>query len=89
MSMALLVGFIVALPMNWWLVARHLKHGMTTVRPATAATPETKAAGSTKAAASSKSTPAVPRIALLGMMNFSLAAFVGGLALAAWIATVR
>jgi hypothetical protein len=37
MSMALLVGFIVAYPMNWWLVAHHLKHGMMTVRPATAA----------------------------------------------------
>ena len=36
MSMALLVGFILAYPMNWWLVANHLKHGMMTVRPATA-----------------------------------------------------
>jgi hypothetical protein len=37
MSMGLLVGFIVAYPMNWWLVADHLKHGMMTVRPAGAA----------------------------------------------------
>lgn len=36
MSMALLVGFIVAYPINWWLVANHLKHGMMTVRPAVA-----------------------------------------------------
>jgi hypothetical protein len=36
MSMALLVGFVIAYPMNWWLVANHLKHGMTTVRPASA-----------------------------------------------------
>jgi hypothetical protein len=34
MSMGLLVGFIIAYPMNWWLVAHHLKHGMMTVRPA-------------------------------------------------------
>jgi hypothetical protein len=34
MSIGLLVGFIVAFPMNWWLVANHLKHGMMTVRPA-------------------------------------------------------
>ncbi len=34
MSIALLAGAIVAYPMNWWLVARHLKHGMMTVRPA-------------------------------------------------------
>lgn len=33
MSMALLVGFVIAYPMNWWLVANHLKHGMMTVRP--------------------------------------------------------
>lgn len=32
MSMALLVGFIVAYPMNWWLVSNHMKHGMMTVR---------------------------------------------------------
>src|SRR5215471_5576618 len=37
MSMGLLVGFIVAYPMNWWLVANHLKHGTMTVRPAAAA----------------------------------------------------
>jgi len=34
MSMSLLVGFVCAYPMNWWLVAHHLKHGMMTVRPA-------------------------------------------------------
>jgi hypothetical protein len=34
MSMGLLVGFITAYPMNWWLVTYHLKHGMMTVRPA-------------------------------------------------------
>lgn len=32
MSMALLAGFIVAYPLNWWLVAKGLKHGMSTVR---------------------------------------------------------
>ena len=33
MSMALIVGFILAYPMNWWLVANNMKHGMLTVRP--------------------------------------------------------
>ena len=37
MSMGLTVGSIAAYPMNWWLVAYHLKHGMMTVRPAGAA----------------------------------------------------
>jgi hypothetical protein len=34
MSMSLLFGFIVAYPINWWLVSHHLKHGMLTIRPA-------------------------------------------------------
>ncbi len=33
MSMALLSGFVVTYPINWWLVAKGLKHGMMTVRP--------------------------------------------------------
>jgi hypothetical protein len=33
MSMALLVGFVISYPINWWLVANHLKHGMMTVGP--------------------------------------------------------
>lgn len=33
MSMALIVGFILAYPINWWLVVNHMKHGMLTVRP--------------------------------------------------------
>jgi len=35
MSMALLVGLVTAYPMNWWLVSRHMKHGMMTVRATT------------------------------------------------------
>jgi hypothetical protein len=34
MSIGLLVGFVITYPMNWWLVANDLKHGMMTVRPA-------------------------------------------------------
>jgi hypothetical protein len=30
MSMGLLIAFVVAYPINWWLVANHLKHGMMT-----------------------------------------------------------
>ena len=36
MSMALLIGLCAAYPMNYWLVSKKLKHGMTTVRPKTA-----------------------------------------------------
>ncbi len=100
MSMALLAGFSVAFPMNWWLVARHLKHGMTTVQPAAAAEPtnldasgshpgHSRPAEPKKAAGSGMSAPAVSRTALLGMMLLSIATFVAGLALTAWITTVR
>jgi hypothetical protein len=69
---------------------------MTTVRLAPVATPaavsakpaatgaptgHSGAVGSTKAAAPSMSAQAVPRIALVGMMILSLAAFAAGLAL--------
>lgn len=50
MSMGLLVGFIVAYPMNWWLVANHLKHGMMTVRLASAHSAHAVAAGRLDAA---------------------------------------
>jgi hypothetical protein len=43
MSIALTVGFVVAYPINWWLVDRGLKHGMMTVRPE--GTPVPHAAG--------------------------------------------
>ena len=104
MSMALLAGFIVAFPMNWWLVAHHLKHGMTTVRSAPVATPapespkpagasahsgHSTAAEATNAAASGMPARAVPRIALLGMMILSLAVFAAGLALTVWVGTMR
>ncbi|KAA0889342.1 DUF4396 domain-containing protein [Pusillimonas sp. ANT_WB101] len=104
MSMALLAGFIVALPMNWWLVARHLKHGMTTVRSApltakvpepiklaaTCAHPARSAAGeSTKAAIRGMSARTVPQVVLLGMMILSLTVFAFGLALAEWLATLQ
>jgi hypothetical protein len=39
MSCALMVGALFAYPMNWWLVAHHLKHGMLTVRPEGSALP--------------------------------------------------
>jgi hypothetical protein len=37
MSLSLMLGAAIAYPMNWWLVAHHLKHGMMTVRPRTEA----------------------------------------------------
>ena len=50
MSMALLVGLCAAYPMNYWLVANNLKHGMTTVRPKTATPAMAGLPGGTSAA---------------------------------------
>jgi hypothetical protein len=52
MSMALLVGFVAAYPMNWWLVSRHLKHGMMTVRMAEPDNTQARDAGHAKYGAS-------------------------------------
>ena len=41
MSIALCAGFFVAYPINWWLVAKGMKHGMKTVRPDGTAAPLT------------------------------------------------
>jgi hypothetical protein len=50
MSMALLVGFCAAYPMNYWLVSKKLKHGMTTVRPKAATPAMAEMAGEAAAA---------------------------------------
>lgn len=43
MSIALMAGFAAAYPMNWWLVAHHLKHGIMTVpSPSGAQQPATR-----------------------------------------------
>ena len=52
MSIALLVGFVVAYPMNWWLVSNGLKHGMMTVRPRQEGSAPRFAEGHQEAAAS-------------------------------------
>lgn len=81
MSTALLAGGILAYPMNWWLVAHHLKHGMMTIRrPESAAdiAPEAKAGmkemtmGDLHAAK-----PSIAAIAKMGIL--SIAVFGGGI----------
>jgi hypothetical protein len=91
MSMGLLVGFIVAYPMNWWLVAHHLKHGMMTVRRADAVAGAHAQMDGAMAAmpamemGSGKATrPPLPVMTVLSFL--ALAAGVAlGLALRAWV----
>lgn len=93
MSMALLVGFITAYPMNWWLVSRHLKHGMMTVRSAhEPANEETVHANASRHSRDAHAAPAwkagkqtrepVSRRALAGMTVLSFVAFGAGLGIA-------
>lgn len=77
MSMGLLVGLLIAYPVNWWMVSYHLKHGMMTVRP------ESRAAGS---AAASHGGPmpmgATPQPPIPVMMLLSFLALAAGAAIA-------
>ena len=78
MSIGLLVGFIFAYPMNWWLVAHHLKHGMMTVRRPSAAAMaghahagmnmEPQAASAMRMDGGEKPWPPVPVMALLSFL---------------------
>ncbi|HQT65938.1 MAG: hypothetical protein B7X12_09005 [Halothiobacillus sp. 20-53-49] len=98
MSMALLVGFIVAYPMNWWLVSNHMKHGMMTVRvseqPATTRAYEGKQENHAEHRDTEYSRPMsgptihgdvekVPRSKLVWMTMLSFLVFALGLAVAA------
>jgi hypothetical protein len=98
MSMGLLVGFIVAYPMNWWLVANHLKHGMMTVRPAKANTGSSMAMHDHAAMSQMSHAPTMshmsttmhegqpPRPSITVMMVLSFVALAAGFALAVLLA---
>jgi hypothetical protein len=95
MSISLLGGAFLAYPMNWWLVANHLKHGMITVRksgPAQPAHPESPAPMDAKAmgnmamdhkpaSMASAAKPSAVVILLVGIL--SIAMFAAGLAISA------
>ena len=87
MSMALLAGFTVAYPMNWWLVANHLKHGMMTIRRADAQAPTGAhveaghaAMGAAAMEADREHTKPVPPVPV--MVVVSLIALIAGLVVA-------
>ncbi len=86
--MALLVGFVVAYPMNWWLVSHHLKHGMMTVRPREDAPGSVHAAHASshhadEASTAHGSSPKVSAGYLAAMTALSFALLAAGLATAA------
>lgn len=103
MSMALLVGFITAYPMNWWLVSNHMKHGMMTVReseqPANSRAHEsmpehhaekrdTEDSRSMSGATMHGDVEKVPRSKLVGMTMLSILVFALGLIVATTFAGV-
>src|SRR5882757_8287540 len=96
MSMALLVGFIIAYPMNWWLVANHLKHGMMTVRPATTAAGAQEHAASAAMSGMAHAGPAMshmsmesghaprPPVAVMALLSFLAVAAGWAIAVLPW-----
>jgi hypothetical protein len=83
MSMGLLVGFIIAYPMNWWLVAHHLKHGMMTVRPKMAGAHAGHAAPPAPAMDMSRRPAPRPPVPVMGVLSFLALAIGVAVALAA------
>jgi hypothetical protein len=85
-SIALLVGFVAAYPMNWWLVTRGLKHGMMTVRLQVDSVPEhdCQMVGmpDSERLSHETHTPREVRPRLISMTAFSFLALALGLALA-------
>ncbi len=80
MSMALMAGFVVAYPINWWLVAKNLKHGMST---AGEHAPDHGAGNATVAHSTPTATPRTPireiaLVAALSITAFGLAYTVAG-----------
>lgn len=75
MSMALVVGFAFAYPINWWLVAHHMKHGMLTVRKEPVAAPSGRG---TMDAMSTGPPPAQPSMRAKMAMTALTFAILGG-----------
>jgi hypothetical protein len=75
MSMALIVGFACAYPINWWLVAHHMKHGMLTVRKEPAAA---SSARGTMDPMPAGPPPAQPRTRAKAAMTALTVAILGG-----------
>jgi len=94
MSMALIVGFIFAYPINWWLVEKGLKHGMVTVRPAGEPAQHSQGVGAERPSHGQPSsnhgahaaTAGVSVTAKVAMTMLSIAFLVVGIALAEWLA---
>jgi len=74
MSIALMVGFAIAYPMNWWLVTNHLKHGMMTVPSPEPAKVASKDKVSKKKTGTMKMGPKVPqeRIWIMAAVSFAV-----------------
>ena len=85
MSIALFAGGIIAYPMNWWLVARHLKHGMMTVRrreverPEAPATPREDMAAMSHSVMTAEHSGKPSRAAITWMAALSVALFAIGI----------
>ena len=78
MSMALVVGFAFAYPINMWLVAKHMKHGMLTVRKEPAAAPSEHGTMANMANMSTGPPPAQPSMRTKAAMTALTITILGG-----------
>ena len=78
MSMSLLVGFILAYPVNWWMVANGLKHGMFTVRKKEESMPKAHDIMQNRGVEHTKHGAATQKVSMfmkLGMLIFTIIFF--------------
>jgi len=92
MSMALIGGFVVAYPANWWLVAKGLKHGMITVRSSDVDKADAKTAAigpqGTRELSEHRGHSSTTRVStgeMVSMTTLSVACLALGIALAGWL----
>jgi hypothetical protein len=72
MSMALVVGFACAYPINWWLVAHHMKHGMLTVRKEPVAAPSGRGPMDAMSAGSPQAQPSTRAKVAMTVLTFAI-----------------
>jgi uncharacterized protein DUF4396/multicopper oxidase len=79
MSLAVTAGFVIAYPINVWLVAKGLKHGLMTVRAHNGETAHAHHAAHGSSAAESEPAEAATRPQLIALIGFTTLCLAGGM----------
>ena len=70
--MALVVGFVFAYPVNWWLVSNHMKHGMFTVRKESVSAPSGRETIDTMSAGPPPAQPSIRAKTSMTVLTFAI-----------------